>query len=518
MKPEFYENVSFAHQTMAGLFYKAVDENPDKLAIWCDGEEKTYREFGTLVSKYANYLKTHGVAYGDIIGIPMNNSIESVALIMAAAVIGAGLAPINPTIPIDAIDHAFRAGNVKHLIARRAFFKGIKGQEPTYLTGCRLCLDGDADGADSFNAVLEASDERPDYSHITGEETLILTMTSGSTGTPKPIELTQENKLKRAEAHIKLYEITPEDRILAATPLYHSLAERLVILPLLIGGTSILLPRFTPILWLNCVKDQQVSFTIAVSAQLSQIVQLLSSPFVPEISSLRSVVSSSALLEPHVRSELIKKLNCDFHEMYGTSECSTVTSINFRESAEKQQSVGKPLPGVEIRILDDAGGQLPVGTVGEIAVKTPLKCASYYGLPEKMAESMVDGFFRTGDLGRLDEDGYLYFAGRKKELIITGGVNVYPQDVENKVLSIPAVSECAAFPYADERLGEVVALAIVVKDGMELTKKQVQIFCARNLADFQQPHKVFFLAELPRNAMGKLTKGKLPEAVAGMEG
>lgn len=518
MKSAFYENISFAGKSMADLFYKAVDENPDKLAIWCDGEKMTYREFGTLVSKYANYLTAHGVHYGDIIGIPMTNSIESVALIMASAAIGAGLAPINPTIPIDAIDNAFRAGRVRHLIARKAFYKGIRGQDFSYLTGCRLCLDGEIEDADSFSEVLNASDARPDYSRITGSETLILTMTSGSTGVPKPIELTQENKLNRAEAHIRLYRITPEDRILAATPLYHSLAERLVILPLLIGGTSILLPRFTPILWLNCVKDQQVSFTIAVSAQLSQIVQLLSSPFVPEISSLRAIVSSSALLEPHVRSELIRKLNCDFHEMYGTSECSTVTSINFRESAEKQQSVGRPLPGVEIRILDDAGQALPVGQIGEIAVKTCLRCASYYGMPEKMEEATVDGFFRTGDLGRLDGDGYLYFAGRKKELIITGGVNVYPQDVENKILTLPAVEECAAFPYADERLGEVVAIAIVVKEGMTITKREVQIFCARNLADFQQPHKIFFLNELPRNAMGKLTKMKLPEIVAGMEG
>ena len=166
-------------------------------------------------------------------------------------------------------------------------------------------------------------------------------MTSGSTGQPKPINLTQNNKYERAMAHIKLYDITENDRILAATPLYHSLAERLVLLPLLIGATSILLPRFTPSIWLNCVYEQKVTFTIAVTAQLSQIAQLLSSPFVPDISSLRSIVSSSALLEPYVRMELIDKLKCDFHEMYGTSETSTATSINFRESINKQKSVGR---------------------------------------------------------------------------------------------------------------------------------------------------------------------------------
>jgi len=266
------------------------------------------------------------------------------------------------------------------------------------------------------------------------------------------------------------------------------------------------------------VKDQRVTFTIAVSAQLSQIAQLLSSPFVPEISSLRSVVSSSALLEPHVRNELIQKLQCDFHEMYGTSECSTVTSINFREAVDKQRSVGKPLPGVELRILADDGTEVNPGDTGEIAVKTPLLCAGYYGMPEMMKEALVDGFFRTGDLGYVDKDGYLYFSGRKKELIITGGVNVYPQDVERVVSALPEVSECAAFPYSDERLGEVVALAVVCKKGLTLKKRAVQVHCAKNLADFQQPHKIFFLSELPKNSMGKLTKSKLPEMVAGMDG
>ena len=518
MKSDFDEHITFEGMKIAEIFFKAVDGNPEKTAVWCDGKVINYRELGALVCKYANYLQAHGVEYGDHIGIPMNNSIESVALIMTVAVIGAGLVPINSSLPVDAVDNAFKAGSVKHLIARRAFFRTIEKHDFSYLTGCRLCLDGNAEGADSFDAVLQASDARLSLTGITGNETLILTMTSGSTGVPKPIELTQRNKLDRAVAHINLYDIKPTDKILAATPLYHSLAERLVIMPLLIGGTSILLPRFTPALWLKCVEEQQVTFTIAVSAQLSQIVPLLNGLQTPNISSLRTVVSSSALLEPNVRNELIKKLHCDFHEMYGTSECSTVTSINFRESEEKQKSVGRPLPGVKICIVDDKGNVVPSETIGEITVKTPLQCNGYYRLPRKTEEAFLGSFFRTGDLGCFDSDGYLYFAGRKKDLIITGGVNVYPQDVEDKVLSIDAVKECAAFPFVDERLGEVVALAIVVKKGKQLSRKEVKFFCARNLADFQQPHKVFFISELPRNAMGKVTKMKLPEIVANMEG
>jgi len=499
-------------EIIADIFYTNADKYADKRAIWCDGETMTYAELAAFVSRYSNFLLKTGVKHGDIIGIPMNNSIESVALIMVAANIGAALAPINPSLPFPAIKTAFTSGNVKHLIARKSFYDQCDKAGGIPAEGVMICLDGEREGALSFRAVAGEPDTRPTID-VTGKETFILTMTSGSTGAPKPIELTQENKLLRAKAHIDLYNITENDNILAATPLYHSLAERLAILPLLIGSTSVLLPRFTPQIWLKCVEEQNVTFTIAVSAQLSQIAQLLSSPFAPGTSSLRCVVSSSALLEPYVKNELIEKLRCDFHEMYGTSETSTATSINFKEALNKKQSVGRPLPEAGIRILEDNGELSATGEIGEIAVRTTLMCNSYYGMPDVMAAAMTDGFFRTGDMGYLDEDGYLYFAGRKKEIIITGGINVYPQDVEKCVSELPEVSECAAFSYPDERLGEVVALAVVTKEGITLKKRTVQVQCVRNLADFQQPHEIFFLPELPKNAMGKLVKSKLMEAV-----
>jgi acyl-CoA synthetase (AMP-forming)/AMP-acid ligase II len=500
-------------QTLSGLFYDAAEKNGDRQAIWCDGQSETYARFSARVSRYVRFLRDNGADRLQNIGIPMKNSIESVALILAAAHMGAGLVPINPTLPADAIRLAFELGNVKHIIAPRLFLKKYLPLEGGSLSGAVICTDGETEGAVPLSDADSLPDSPPPPADITGDETLILTMTSGSTGTPKPIDLTQNDKYRRATAHISLYGITPRDRVLAATPLYHSLAERLALMPLLIGGTSVLLSRFTPSLWLNCIKEQGVTFTIAVSAQLSQVAELLDSPFIPQMDSLRCVVSSSALLESHVRSELITKLRCDFHEMYGTSETSTVTDIDFKDAPEKKRSVGRPLPEAEIRIARDDGTQCAPGEIGEITCKTTLMCSGYRGAPDAWARAMDDGFFKTGDLGYLDEDGYLYFSGRKKELIITGGINVYPQDVERCVRQLPAVGECAAFAYPDERLGEVVAVAIVPKPGETLTRRAVQVQCANNLADFQQPHRIFFVEELPKNAMGKLMKSKIVEYV-----
>ena len=494
------------------MFYANALATPEKEAVWCDGRTVSYKEMAELVSRYSNLLLGQGVEYGDHIAIPMNNSIESVALFFSAADLGVCVVPLNPSLPLEAVKTAMQAGDIKHVIARKAFFSDCEKNGGLDIPGFSICLDQEFPGTTPFSQIAEMSAERPKAVHeVNGDESLILTMTSGSTGTPKPIDISQDNKYDRAMAHIRVYKITKEDRILAATPLYHSLAERLVILPLILGATSILLPRFTPSIWLKCVEEQKPTFTIAVSAQLAQILELLKKPGAPEITSFRSIVSSSALLEASVKYELIEILKCEFHEMYGASEVSTVTDICFQEARDKQKSVGKAFDEAQIRILRDESEadfdtDCASGEVGEIAVKTKLQCKGYYKQEAMMRAAMFCDYFRTGDLGYMDEDGYLYFSGRKKELIITGAVNVYPNDIDKVVGKLPEVEECAAFAYPDDRLGEVVALAVVPKEDHEINLRALKTFCARNLADFQQPHKIFIVESLPKNTMGKLQR------------
>lgn len=506
------DEVSKVMGSIIDLFYQNAAEIPDKVAVWCDESQITYAELAKKVSKYSNLLLKHGVKYGEHIGFPMNNSIESVSILLAAADIGAAIVPINSTLPADAVKSAFESGKVTHMIAQKSFLKKYENWEVPTLTGKLFCIDEIREGSISMLQLEGIKTERPQIEK-TGKEILIITLTSGSTGAPKPITLTQEDKYIRACRHIELYKITKDDKVLAATPLYHSLAERLVLMPLMIGATSILLPRFTPNLWLNCVKSQAVTFTIAVSAQLGQIAELLSSPFVPDINSLRCIVSSSALLEAHVRANLIERLDCDFHEMYGTSETSTITNIDFRETKEKRKSVGKPLSGVKLLIIDEFGNECSAGEIGEIACSTPLLCSGYYGMEEQFKKCLRDDYFCTGDLGFLDEEGYLYYFGRKKELIITGGVNVYPVDIEECVGKLIGVEACAAFSYPDERLGEVVAVAVVEKEKGMVSVRDIRVHCAKNLADYQQPHKIYIVDHLPQNTLGKVVKGKLLEMI-----
>jgi long-chain acyl-CoA synthetase len=340
-------------------------------------------------------------------------------------------------------------------------------------------------------------------------------MTSGSTGDPKPIILTQRTKFNRAVAAMQLYGVSAADRVLAATPLYHSLAERLVLIPLLSGGTSILMARFSPSAWLTCVQEQAVTFTIAVSSQLRQIAAQLTAAGEERTAALRCVVSSSALLETPVKAELLAKLRCDFHECYGASEIAIASSLDAEAASTKLHSVGKAAPGVEIRILRENDEVAAHGEAGEIACKTPMVFGGYFKRPDLTRAAMWGEYFRTGDIGRLDEDGFLYFLGRKKDVIITGGINVYPADVETAVAEHPSVAECAAFPAPDERLGEIVAVAVVPSRPGPFDQRALRVHCAERLADFQQPRRYFIVEALPKNSMGKLMKHVLVSQLAG---
>lgn len=501
-------------KSLAQLFFDQSELHAEKQAIWCNGNELSYKALADLVSKYSNYLKNSGVEYGDYIGVQIYSRIESVALILAAAAIGVGLVPIIPAMPAKSVIDMLRFSKAKHVIATRALLDTLLENGEKEHFKCILCIDGYIEGIDCFEQVDNSSIERPDYSCITGQETLVLSLTSGLHNQYKYIELTQENKLQRITAHIDLYSITQSDRILASTPLYHTLAFRLALLPLIIGGTSILLSDFSPSYWLTVVHEQKVSFSIAVSTQLEQITKLLSSPFAPDISCLRCVVSSSAPLKNYVRIELINKLGCDFHEMYGTSECSTVTSINVVEDDKKPRSVGKAIPNVNIKILAEDKKTAEVGVVGEIVCKTPLLFTGYYGQKEKTEASLTeDGFFKTGDLGYLDNDGYLYFMGRKDDLMIVDGINIYPSNIEECVLNLSAIRECSVFLYPDDRLGEVVSLAVIPMIKEEFDLSMIAEYCKANFSDFQRPRIIFAIDDLPKNQMGKPVKSKIVESI-----
>jgi len=506
-------------------FFSHAGRLPDKPAIQCGHAAMTYQQLAQLVARWSNAMAAHGVARGDHIAVILPNTIEFVALILVAADLGAVLIPLSSALTPCDMFKAFGATDVKHVVATASLLQKLlhdsTGPE-SRVDGLWLSVDDPIhdDSAHRIKTLTGLLQDVPaDVAPLnagTSDDALILSMTSGSTGDPKPIILTQRTKFNRVTAAVALYAITENDRVLAATPLYHSLAERLVLIPLLTGGTSILMPRFSSKSWLQAVREHGVSFSIAVSSQLKQIAAELSDTSrCADIASLRCIVSSSALLDPQTKAELLRKFDCEFHECYGASEIAIASNLDDRSARIKLKSVGKAAPGVAIKIIGKNGEALGAGEAGEIACKTPMLFGGYFKRPDLTRLAMWGEYFRTGDIGRLDDDGFLYFLGRSKDIIITGGINVYPSDIESVVNEHPSVLESAAFSYPDEHLGEVVAVALVTTDDAGFDLRKLRFHCCEHLADFQQPRKFFVTPELPKNSMGKLMKFRLAELYAG---
>ena len=442
---------------IASRFFANAARNANKTALSCDGQDLTYGDLAQRTQALCLSLARRGVVEGDAVGIMLPNRPEFVVLMMTSASLGLLLVPINPTMPTSAAWRSFAAGDVKHLVAKGDVMRALaaaKGDNGGIGDGLWISVDG-ADG-DFLNFTELASPHMADATDaaawaplIAADAPYILTMTSGSTGSPKPILLTQTTKINRANAAIAMYGVTADDITLAATPLYHSLAERLINIPLLTGGTSILMSRFSASEWLKIVRDHKVSFTIAVSSQLGQIAQALETEEEPK--SLRCIVSSSAPIHPGLKSQLLAKLVCEFHECYGASEIAIASTLSLRDETGKLASVGRAAPGVDIQILRDDGSPAKFGEAGEIACCTSMLFGGYFKQPKTTAEAMWGAYFKTGDIGRLDEQGYLYYLGRKKEIIITGGINVYPTDIETAAREYPGVSEVVVTSIPDDR-------------------------------------------------------------------
>ncbi|HEY9098565.1 MAG TPA: class I adenylate-forming enzyme family protein [Thiobacillus sp.] len=493
-------------------FRQAAERTPGKLALVIGDVDYTYYELLKTVDALADGLSDLGVHSGEHLGVLLPNCAEFVLVLLAGARLGVVIVPQSMGLSAEALVSTFAAAHVQHLIVWSGVTDAVKGRG-SLRDGVCVVVGGYQPGWVEFQTVLDKGHDhlRP-VPNMRDDLPYLMVLTSGSTGQPKPILLSQRTKLRRAAAAADLYGVTAADVTLAATPLYHSLAQRLVLLPLTTGGTSVILEHFTPAIWIAAVRAHGVTFSIAVSSQLKQILDALTDDKV-SLPSLRCLVSSSALLDDVTKARLLAHLECAFHECYGASEIAIATNLSPQVAARKLGSVGRAIADNDVMILGEDDQPVPPDTPGEIACRTSMLFSGYYAQPATTEAAMWGDYFRTGDLGRMDDEGFLYFLGRIKDIIICGGVNIYPKDIEDVVSSHPAVKECAAIPLLDEQLGEVVGMVVAFHEPTAAPEmRDLQRLCMQRLGDFQQPRRFFVVPALPRNALGKLDKPTLRQA------
>ncbi|MFA5984403.1 MAG: class I adenylate-forming enzyme family protein [Methylococcaceae bacterium] len=495
------------------LFKQQVQTHPGRSAVIYNQQPMSYQDLAERVRKLCGWLADKGVTQGAHLVVALNNSMEFAVLMLAAADLGIVIAPVSTTLTAKALEVAISSTDAAYLIAAPNVVKKYLQLEPTnrVLTSTQVfafsaLAEDPQDLSQSWRTVYNTA-------YVLGERSgqqdldYILTMTSGSTGQPKPIVLTQGTKIRRAfDGAVDLYGLNDSEVVLVASPMYHSLAQRLTLLPLMLGGTAVIITQFAAKAWLEAVEQHRVSFTLAVSSHLKQILAYLAHN-TADLSSLQTLVSSSALLDADLKLQCIEHFQCAFHECYGASEVGIVTNLSPEDTGCFLRSVGKALPYVDLKIVDSQNNPLNTGEVGEIVCRSSTAFSRYYKRPEATQEAVIEGYFHTGDLGYLDAEGFLYLKGRQKDCIIVGGTNVYPTDIEEVIAKVAGISEVAVIGVEDSYFGEAILAVLVVNASFNL--QWVKKACLTELADYQQPMAYEVVTQLPKNAMGKLMKQTL---------
>jgi malonyl-CoA/methylmalonyl-CoA synthetase len=504
----FYDNVAASGHPADRLF-----------ASLTDGRNYTYGDVEAVSARFANVLTAFGVTAGDRVAAQVPKSIEALMLYLATLRVGAVFLPLNTgytpgeveTFLVDAAPRLFvcdpDAETALRPVAERAGARletlGV-WRSPDNSAG--TLADGGLAASTSFATVPRKADDLA-----------ALLYTSGTTGRSKGAMLTHENLRSNAEALMEIWRFTAADSLLHALPIFHTHGLFVATnITLLAGCRMLFLPRFD----IDEVLDHlpQASVMMGVPTFYTR---LLASPRLTaaRTAHMRLFISGSAPLAPEIHAQWRARTRHAILERYGMTETGMITS-NPYDGERRAGTVGFPLPGVSVRIADPATGRpLPQGEIGMIEVKGPNVFKGYWQQPDKTAaEFRGDGFFMTGDLGLFDEQSYVHIVGRGKDLIITGGLNVYPREVENAIDEIPGVAESAVIGIAHRDFGEAVTALVVPRAGVTLNEGAVLAGLQGRLAKFKLPKRVLIIPELPRNAMGKIEKTALRKAHADLYG
>jgi long-chain acyl-CoA synthetase len=503
----------------AGLAHHAVTR-PQHPAVLFGDRCVDYATLNRRVNRLARALRRQGVAERQTIAAVLPNGIEWIELLNAAGKLGALVVPVGHRLKAAEIAYLLRDADARLMVSApslreevdRALVELAWSDDRVWVIGSESPWRGC-----SYEELLAAeADDEPGPS-FTGGGFNALVYTSGTTGRPKGIERPYDP----ASAHLPLlgvahlWGIGPEDVHLVNGPLYHTAPSSYAQAHLLVGATVVLVDHFDARQALDLIDRWRVTTTFMVPTHFSRIVQLEPQQRASfRGDSLRLVLHSAAPCPVHVKRAILEIFPApSVTEFYGASE-SGFTKISAAEWLRKPGSVGRPWPGHEIRILDEEGRECPTGTIGLIYVRSPALAFQYRGAGDKTRGAFREGFFTAGDLGHLDADGYLYIADRRTDLILSGGANVYPAEVEATLSQHPAVADCAVIGVPDADLGKTVLAVVELRPGATAGATELIAFTRRRLAHYKCPRRVEIVDRLPREPNGKVRKHLLVERLA----
>jgi long-chain acyl-CoA synthetase len=481
------------------IFDRAVADNSSRLAIVEDANRWTFTELSDEVNRIAAFLQN--TVKGDTVGVLLLNSQKYIATMLAIWKAGKTAVPLNYLLPPGELGFIIKDSGMSALVSSQFFAQALAGVKPLFGDrGVILMADDPVFISATATAAARESAKPALYLY-----------TSGTTGRPKGVVLTHDNLAANVESCQRAGDFDHRDSFLCLLPFFHTYAiTGTFLLPLLNGSKMVLVDRFQPAKVLGLIQEHRISVFLAIPSMYRV---LAGSEGSFDVSSVRFPISGGEPLPLAVAEAFEKRFGVPIFEGYGQTEAAPVVTLNT-PGARKMGTIGRPLPGVDVAIWDDQNRVLPIGEVGEIMVRGRNVMQGYHHLPEETEKTITQGWLHTGDLGKLDGDGFVVITGRKKDLIISAGENIYPREIEEVVAQHPNVKEVAVIGVKDEVRGEVPKAFVIARENTTVDERELRNFCREKLANYKIPKYFEIVADLPRTPTGKVLKRMLPTTAA----
>jgi long-chain acyl-CoA synthetase len=480
---------------------QAADQHGERPVLRMDDLVLSYRELREAAGRVTSLLSSLRIEPGDRVALMMPNVPAFPVIFYGAIGAGAVVVPMNPLLKSREVAFYLGDSGAKVIFAwHAASDEAAKGAESAGAEMIRV----DEPDASSVLAGLEPAGRRAERAE---NDDAVILYTSGTTGQPKGAELTHANLTRNAELTADtLLKAGPDDVVMGCLPLFHVFGLTCGLFATINNGACLtLLPRFDPAKAPEIIGRDKVTIFEGVPTMYAAMLHQPGSADA-DVSSLRTCISGGAAMPVELMRSFEKTFGCMILEGYGLSETSPVASFNHPDKVRKPGSIGTPILGVEMRVVDADGADVPVGEIGEIAIRGHNIMKGYWQRPEATAEAIPDGWFRSGDLAKVDEDGYFFIVDRKKDMIIRGGYNVYPREVEEVFYEHPAVAEAAVIGISHDELGEEIGAAVALKPGEEATTGELREFVRERVAAYKYPRYVWLVPGLPKGPTGKILR------------
>jgi long-chain acyl-CoA synthetase len=502
---------------LATILRESARQTPDATVLRFGGSSMTYAELDELSSRCAAGLRAQGLAPGEAVAVQLPNFPDFLVAYFGILKAGLAMVPLNPLLRAPEIEYHLSDSAAKLVICFVGFLDEtvkVIGDLPLFV----VPIPGSEppDGMRAF-ATLLAQPGHPgnDITPRHADDTAVIIYTSGTTGKPKGAELTHFQLYMGCSVGGELFAMRRDDRVLAVLPFFHVFGLAAIInIAVRFGASMSALARFEPGPVVDTLERDQVTVVVGVPTMFQALMtQDVSGR---DLSALRVGVSGGASLPGDVLRAFEEKFGFVILEGYGMSETGAICTFNRSAEARKVLSIGQPQWGVEVLVVDDDDQPIPAGRdhIGELVIRGHVVMKGYLGRPEETAETLRNGWLHTGDLGYVDEEGYLFIVDRSKDLIIRGGYNVYPREVEEVLYGHPAVAEAAVIGAPDERMGEEIVAVLALKPGGTVTADELTAFCKDRLAAYKYPREFRFMDVLPKGPSGKILKTELRQTAA----